>query len=64
MVVLERITSSGVARGGKGGQLPTGATRRRAPKSINIVASEEGGGAPKSYKGNGASPPSVIKIVK
>ena len=56
MVVLERITSSGVARGGKGGQLPPGATRRRAPKSISIVASEEGG-APKSYKGNGASPP-------
>ena len=44
MVVLERITSSGVARGGKGGQLPPGATRRRAPKSISIVASEEGGG--------------------
>ena len=47
MVVLERITSSGVARGG---QLPPGATRRIAPKSISIVASEEGG-APKFYKG-------------
>ena len=43
MVVLDRITSSGVARGDKGGQLPPGATRRRTPKSISIVASEEGG---------------------
>ena len=56
MVVLERITNSGVCEGGQGGRLPPGATRRRAPKSISIVTSGEGG-APKSYKGNGAPPP-------
>ena len=56
MVVLERITNSGVAKGGRGAAAP-GRHLEESAKIDKYCGVWGRGGAPKSYKGNGAPPP-------